>query len=152
MSSTNEEKLREELAKALEELQILQANYEVLKNSLDTLVALLNETRIVKSELKTLNEHGEEKELLIPLGTRVLLQAKIKGKPKILYALGAGVLASLPSDEVDKKLSDFEKKLTDDIAKLQKDIAEILRKIALTQELAKNLQNKLMKIIQSRKS
>ncbi len=151
MSQTGEEKLREELAKALEELQILQANYEVLKNSLDTLVALLNETKIVKNELKTLSEQDEEKELLIPLGTRVLLQTKIKGKPKILYALGAGVLASLPASEVDKKLGDFEKKLTEDIAKLQKDIAEILRKIALTQELAKNLQNKLAKLAQARK-
>ncbi len=152
MSSTNEEKLREELAKALEELQILQANYEVLKNSLDTLVALLNETRIVKNELKTINEQEGEKEVLVPLGTRVLLQAKIKGNPKLLYALGAGILASLSPEEIDKKLSELEKKLTDDIAKLQKDITELLRKIALTQELAQNLQEKLRKILQSRKS
>jgi len=152
MSLTNEEKLKEELAKALEELQILQANYEVLKNNLDTLVALLNETRIAKNELKTISEQGKEKEVLVPLGIRVLLQVKTEEKPKLLYALGAGIYASLPPEEVDKKLSEFEKNLTDNIAKLQKDVAELLRKIALTQELAQNLQEKLRKILQTKKS
>ncbi len=149
--SSEEEKLREELARRIEELQVLQAQYEVLKNSLDTLISLLNETRIVREELGKIEEIKEENEVLIPLGSRVLIHAKVMEKPTILYALGSGILASLPLDEVRKKLSEEEKRISEDIAKLQKDLAELVRRIAITQELARKIQGKLVKATQSKK-
>ena len=136
-------KLKEDLERYFIELQNLQAQYEALRSGLDALVSLLNEVRIVKEELKILSTLNKGEKILIPLGSRVFVQAGIVDPSKILYNLGAGVYAVLKPTEAEEKLAEYEKDLSEDLGKVQKELAEVARKISIIQNAIRRIQEKL---------
>ena len=140
---SEEAKLKEDLERYFIELQNLQAQYEALRSGLDALVSLLNEVRIVKEELKILSALNKGEKILIPLGSRVFVQAGIVDPSKILYNLGAGVYAVLKPKEAEEKLVEYEKDLSEDLGKVQKELAEVARKISIIQNAIKRIQEKL---------
>jgi len=140
---SEEAKLKEDLERYFIELQNLQAQYEALRSGLDALVSLLNEVRIVKEELKILSTLNKGEKILIPLGSRVFVQAGIVDPSKILYNLGAGVYAVLKPVEAEEKLAEYEKDLGEDLGKVQKELAEVARKISIIQNAIRRIQEKL---------
>ena len=140
---SEEAKLKEDLERYFIELQNLQAQYEALRSGLDTLVSLLNEVRIVKEELKILSTLNKGEKILIPLGSRVFVQAGIVDPSRILYNLGAGVYAVLKPVEAEEKLAEYEKDLSEDLGKVQKELAEVARKISIIQNAIRRIQEKL---------
>ena len=140
---SKEAKLKEDLERYFIELQNLQAQYEALRSGLDALVSLLNEVRIVKEELKVLSTLNKGEKILIPLGSRVFVQAGIVDPSKILYNLGAGVYAVLKPIEAEEKLAEYEKDLSEDLGKVQKELAEVARKISIIQNAIRRIQEKL---------
>ncbi|RLG74067.1 MAG: prefoldin subunit alpha [Thermoprotei archaeon] len=140
---SEEAKLKEDLERYFIELQNLQAQYEALRSGLDALVSLLNEVRIVKEELKVLSTLNKGEKILIPLGSRVFVQAGIVDPSKILYNLGAGVYAVLKPIEAEEKLAEYEKDLSEDLGKVQKELAEVARKISIIQNAIRRIQEKL---------
>jgi len=140
---SKEAKLKEDLERYFIELQNLQAQYEALRSGLDTLVSLLNEVRIVKEELKILSTLNKGEKILIPLGSRVFVQAGIVDPSRILYNLGAGVYAVLKPVEAEEKLAEYEKDLSEDLGKVQKELAEVARKISIIQNAIRRIQEKL---------
>ena len=140
---SEEAKLKEDLERYFIELQNLQAQYEALRSGLDALVSLLNEVRIVKEELKVLSTLNKGEKILIPLGSRVFVQAGIVDPSKILYNLGAGVYAVLKPTAAEEKLAEYEKDLSEDLGKVQKELAEVARKISIIQNAIRRIQEKL---------
>lgn len=140
---SKEGKLKEELERKYMELQILQSQYSVVKDTLDALVATLNEIRLVKDELGIISQLSKEENILVPLGSRLLIPAKITEPSKMIFNLGAGVYAVLKPEDVKAKLDDYEKRIGEDIGNLRKNMSELIRRITILQDNIRKIQEKL---------
>lgn len=144
-SAMLEARLRQDLERYIVELQNLQAQYEALKASFDALLSTLSEVKVVKEELKTLSHLNKGEEILIPLGNRVFIKAKIVDPTKTFFNLGGGVYAILKPREAEEKLTEYEKDLSENLNRIQKELVETARKIAIIQNAIKRIQEKIEK-------
>jgi len=121
------------------EINYWQQRAQALENTIETLTNMLNDTRITIEELNAV-KLGEVGEILLPLGDRVLIKAKITDTTKILLNLGLGVHRELSIDEAIVKLNEYSKELEGEVRRLQEALNHINRRLAALREALQRLE------------
>ncbi len=89
---TNMEELNKELRGYMAQIEALRAEISVID---ETIVNL----RAVISTLNNLKDLGKGKEILVPIGSGVQIEAKIENPEKVIVSIGSGISAELNHQE-----------------------------------------------------
>ena len=110
----------------LEELQRLQAEYERLRALQTTLTLEVERLAKFKTDtelaIKELEELGEGREALVPLGP-VLVKSKLE--PSVLYPLGANIYLKTDPKDAKKRLDEKKKEVEEELKLLQAELAKV---------------------------
>ena len=139
MSQSQPVVVLDERSKIMLEINYWQQRAQALENTIETLTNMLNDTRITIEELNAV-KLGEVGEILLPLGDRVLIKAKITDTTKILLNLGLGVHRELSIDEAIVKLNEYSKELEGEVRRLQEALNHINRRLAALREALQRLE------------
>ncbi len=90
--SPNMEELNKELRGYMAQIEALRAEIAVIDES------IVNH-RAVISTLNNLKDLGKGKEILIPIGSGVQIEAKIENPEKVIVSIGSGISAELTHEE-----------------------------------------------------
>ena len=139
MSQSQPVVVLDERSKIMLEINYWQQRAQALENTIETLTNILNDTRVTIEELNAVKS-GEAGEILLPLGNRVLVKAKITDKTKILLNLGLGIHRELSIDEAIVKLNEYSKELEGEIRRLQEALNQINRRLAALQDALQRIE------------
>ena len=86
------EELNKELRGYMAQIEALRAEISVVDQSISNL-------RAVISTLNNLKDLGKGKEILVPIGSGVQIEAKIENPEKVIVSIGSGISAELNHEE-----------------------------------------------------
>ncbi len=86
------EELNKELRGYMAQIEALRAEISVVDQSIANL-------RAVISTLNNLKDLGKGKEILVPIGSGVQIEAKIENPEKVIVSIGSGISAELNHEE-----------------------------------------------------
>ena len=133
---------RDELNKLAAEAQVYQSQGQQLQQQLQSLVSTSAEIHASIEALKNLKQ-GSNKEVLIPLGSGVLLSAEVKNLEKVIVEVGAGISAEKTIDEAVAILEKRVKGVEETTEKIQKALSEVSSRLQQLDSRAKDLVSKL---------
>ena len=108
--------------------QLLLAQLEELKKQAESIQARYMELEASRLALEDIKKAKEGSETLIPLGSGIFIDGKIK-KGDVLMNVGAGVLARRPIADVSKDLETKKEELEGFSNKLQEEMVGTINKI-----------------------
>ncbi len=100
------EQIREELERKSVQLQILQANMQIIREKERALSHRLMELEETKQAIRDIRSVKAESEILVPLGSGNFISGKISGAEKILVGVGGGIAIKKSPDEALKFLDE----------------------------------------------
>ena len=140
MSQSQPVVLLDERGKILLEINYWQQQAQTLENTIESLTSILTNTRLAIEELNSIKS-GEVKEILLPLGDRVLVKAEIKDRTKVLLNLGLGVHRELNIDEAISKLNEYSREIEQEVRRLQAILNQINQRIAMLKEALQKIES-----------
>ncbi|HIQ03951.1 MAG TPA: prefoldin subunit alpha [Desulfurococcales archaeon] len=140
MSQSQPVVLLDERGKILLEINYWQQQAQTLENTIESLTSILTNTRLAIEELNSIKS-GEVKEILLPLGDRVLVKAEIKDRTKVLLNLGLGVHRELNIDEAISKLNEYSREIEQEVRRLQTILNQINQRIAMLKEALQKIES-----------
>ena len=112
------ERKKAELSRIAMEAQAAQQQGASIQNQLNSLGASIIETKATLEALKNL-EGVKDKEVILPIGSGVFINASVAGKGKVLVELGANIIAEKPFQEASELLEKRLKNIEEARDKLQ---------------------------------
>lgn len=113
--------MQRELEQAVTILEYLQLQIELLQKQLESIQVSITEHLIAK---KTLEEYSKlsDEDILIPIGSGILIYARVSPQKRVFMSVGAGVSLELEWSEAMNKIDERVKELE----KMQKETLEAL--------------------------
>ncbi len=100
------EQIREELERKSVQLQILQANMQMIREKEHALSHRLMELEETKQAIRDIGTVKAESEILVPLGSGNFVSGKISGTDKILVGVGGGIAIKKSPEDALKFLGE----------------------------------------------
>ena len=116
--SEETEKKKAELSRLAMEAQAAQQQGAGVQSQLNSLSSSIVETRATMESLKNL-EAVKDKEVLLPLGSGVFINARVAGKGKVLVEIGGNIIAEKSFPETNELLEKRVKSVEEVRDKLQ---------------------------------
>lgn len=117
-------KERQELQQIAFQAQAFQAQNQTMQSQLNSLQSTIVEIRATIEALKNL-EGVKDKEILLPVGSGVLMNARFSGSDKVLVEIGSGVIAEKNFPETRAFLEKRLKEVEDVRDKVQDSITQL---------------------------
>lgn len=140
MSQSQPVVLLDERGRIILEINYWQQQAQTLENTIESLTNILTNTRLAIEELNSIKS-GEAREILLPLGDRVLVKAEIKDRTKVLLNLGLGVHRELNIDEAISKLNEYSREIEQEVRRLQTILNQINQRIAMLKDALQKIES-----------
>lgn len=118
-----------ELQNAMVLYQLLQSQFEQLKQQGALLQAKGTEVEATRMALEELKGLKEGNEVLLPLGSGIYTSAKHHKAPKLLVDVGAGTMLRKPPETALKVIEGKKKEIESLSTKLQEQMIDVVNKI-----------------------
>ncbi len=139
------EKLDERISRTYTELNLLNSIAETLQKQHENLTRMLADAQLTLDTLRTIKEASKGSNVLIPLGSLIMINALIEDNETAFLRIGSGVIVKESIPKIEDYIENYILQLQREQLAVQKKLEEILNRISI-------LQAELNKLIQTYQS